>query len=500
MQRKDLYLVGILWLVLFFIFLPLFYSNYIFMDEAFQLWGYRAISGFYMFIDEGRYLTEELQRWLFNMIDTIHGVIYMRLFSFFGWMLCLPLWYAIIKKEVANVPKFKYLPFFTCLYLITNPSFLVAVQWATCLQFFISDTASVLAGAIVINSLRSDDFKPRKFLWAVAAALLLGVPGLFLYQGSWACFLIPFFLFFINPLNLNKNKVLLRGAIVFFAVYTAYFIIYKLSFYFLDNIPEDPRNKLYINPFIKLAFFLARPLERSFRFTLLTEERSIISLVYYALALLSLAALTFKRFGKGKQKQAIIHLAIIMCFGLLSYLPGLLIEENYASNRTQFALNLIVFLVCFEMALYYITNKLVLQAGGAAIILFFVFCARFNFQQGFARPLVAETAALKNYFREHYNKNIQTVHWIRPPEDELARKFHVNFSMDEFGVPNSFFVWVPDPLSKQLVYELTGDRQAAYKIGVKQWASKEDYLHSGEKADSTVLLVDNKEIIDSIKP
>src|SRR5437868_5301939 len=106
MQRKDLYLVGILWLVLFFIFLPLFYSNYIFMDEAFQLWGYRAISGFYMFIDEGRYLTEELQRWLFNMIDTIHGVIYMRLFSFFGWMLCLPLWYAIINKEVANVPKF----------------------------------------------------------------------------------------------------------------------------------------------------------------------------------------------------------------------------------------------------------------------------------------------------------------------------------------------------------------------------------------------------------
>jgi hypothetical protein len=210
--------------------------------------------------------------------------------------------------------------------------------------------------------------------------------------------------------------------------------------------------------------------------------------------------LTFKRFGKGKQKQAIIHLAIVMCFGLLSYLPGLLIEENYASNRTMFALNLIVFLVCFEMALYYITNKLVLQIGGAAIILFFVFCARFNFQQGFARPLVAETAALRNYFKDHYNKNIQTVHWIRPPEDELAQKFHINYSMDEFGVPNSFFVWVPENLSKQLVYELTGDRQAGYKLAVKQWASKEDYLHSGEKADSTVLLVDNKEIIDAIKP
>jgi hypothetical protein len=500
MQRKDLYLVGLLWLFLFFIFLPLFYSNYIFMDEAFQLWGYRAVPGFYMFIDEGRYLTEMLQRWLFNMIDTIQGVTYMRLFSFFGWMLCLPLWYAIIKKEVANVPQFKYLPFFTCLYLITNPSFLVAVQWATCLQFFISDTASILAGAIVLNSLRSPAFKLPKFLWATAAALVLGVPGLFLYQGSWACFLIPFFLYFINPMNLNKNKVLLRAAIVFFTVYTVYFIVYKITFLFWDNIVEDPRNKLYINPFIKLAFFLARPLERSFRFTLITRERSIFSLVYYALALLTLAFLTFKRFGKGKQKQAIIHLAVILVFGLLSYLPGLLIEENYASNRTAFALNLIVFLFCFEMALYYITNNLVLKIGGVALIVFFVLCARFNFQQGFARPLVAETAALKNYFKEHYNKNIQTVHWIRPPEDELAKKFHINFSMDEFGVPNSFFVWVPENLSKQLVYEQTGDRQTATKLVVKQWANKEDYLRSGEKADSTVLLVDNKEIIDAITP
>lgn len=502
MQRKDLYLVGILWLLLLFIFLPLFYSDYIFMDEAFQLWGYRAVPGFYMFIDEGRYLTEELQRWLFNMIDTIHGVKYMRMFSLFGWMLCLPVWYAVIKREVIQVPKFKYLPFFTCLYLITNPSFLVAVQWATCLQFFISDTASVLAGAIVLNTLRSEECKRSKFLWAGVAALLLGVPGLFLYQGSWACFLIPFFLYYLNPMHLNKTRVLLRGAIVFFAVYTAYFIIYKISFLFLDNIVEDPRNKLYINPFIKLAFFLARPLERSFRFTLITKERSMISLVYYVLALLTLAALTFKRFGKGKQKQkqAIIHLSVIMVFGLLSYLPGLLIEENYASNRTQFALNLIVFLFCLEMALYYITNKRVLQAGGAAIIVFFVFCARYNFQQGFVRPLVAETAALKNYFREHYNRNIKTIHWIRPPEDELARKFHINYSMDEFGVPNSFFVWVPENLSKELVYEQTGDRQAGLNLAVKQWADKEEYLRSGEKADSTVLLVDNKEIIDSIKP
>ncbi|AEV97274.1 hypothetical protein A4D02_17095 [Niastella koreensis] len=500
MQRKDLYLVGILWLLLLFIFLPLFYSSFIFMDEAFQLWGYRAVPGFYMFIDEGRYLTEILQRWLFNMIDTIDGVKYMRLFSLFGWMLCLPLWYAIIKKEVANVPQYKYLPFFTCLYLITNPSFLVAVQWATCLQFFISDTASLLAGALVINSLRSDEFKLGKVVWAAVLALLLGVPAMFLYQGSWACFLIPFLLHFVNPMNFKKDRVLIGGMAVHFFVYAAYFVAYKISFHLLVNIPEDPRNGLYINPIEKIAFFLARPLERSFRFTLLTEERSQISFVYYALALLTLAVLTFIRFGKAKWLQAVKFLAVIGIFWVVSYLPGLLIRERFASNRTLMALNMCVFIVCFEMALYYIKNQRVLQIGAVAIFLFFVSCARFNLNQGFVKPLVAETAALKNYFKEHYNRNIQTVHWIRPPEDELANKFHVNYSMDEFGMPNSYFVWVPENLSKQLVYEQTGDRIAGHNLVVKQWASKEEYLKSGEKADSTVLVVDNKEIIDDIKP
>jgi hypothetical protein len=313
--------------------------------------------------------------------------------------------------------------------------------------------------------------------------------------------LIPFFLFFINPVNSNKDKVLIRGAIVHFAVYAAYFVIYKASFVFMDNIPEDPRNKLYINPFIKLAFFLCRPLERSFRFTLLTEERSFISLAFYMLSVLSLALLTFKRLGKEKRVQAVKYLAIVLFgFGIIAYLPGLLIEENYASNRTLFTLNLVVFIFCFEMALYYIKSKWVLQVGGVAIFVFFVWCARFNFYQGFVRPQVAETAALKNYFRQHYNTSIQTVHFIRPPEDIMAKKYHINYSMDEFGVPGSFFVWVPENLSKQLAYETTGNRQAAIKLWVKQWASKEEYDLAHEKVDSTVLLVDVKAIIDTIKP
>lgn len=500
MQRKDFYLLGILWLCAFFIFLPLFYSDYIFMDEAMQIWGYNSIPGFYMLIDEGRWLTEMLEGWLFRMVDTIHGITYLRLFSLFGWMACLPVWYFIIKREVANVTAYAYLPFFTCLYLITSLPFIVSVQWATCLQFFIADTASILAGALVLHGIRVEDNKLRMAPRVVILALLLGVPSLFLYQGALACFLLPFLLHFINPMNYKKDKVLMMGLLVYFFVNLVYYITYKLSFNFFDNIVPDSRNTLSINVWDKIKFFLARPLERSFRFTLLTHEESTLSKVLYPLMLLCLVILAFVRFSKKKWLLAIKYLAVTGVFFVLSYLPALLIKENYASNRTLMALNMCVFIVCLEMALYFIKNRRFLQIAGVVVLLFFVFCARYNFQQVFLRPVVDETAAIKNYIQQHYHKGIQTVHFIRPSEDFVAEKYGVHRSMDELGVPTSCWYWVPEPLVKHLVYEHTGNRQQAAQLVVKDWASEEEYTRSGENLNSTTLLVDVPAIMNSVKP
>jgi hypothetical protein len=501
MYRKDFYLLGILWLCTLFIFLPIFYKDYIFMDEAREIWGYNSIPGYYLFVEEGRWLAGVMHRWLFSSIQTIHQVIWLRLLSLFGWLLCLPVWYAIIKREVANVKRYDYLPFFTCLYLITSLPFIVSVQWATCLQFFIGDTASILVGAIVLDSIRSGDKKLRMVFRAIILPLLLGVPALFLYQPSWACFLIPFLLYFINPMNFKKDRVLVGGMLVHLLVYAAYYLTYKASFHFFFNdIVPDPRNELYISPLQKIAFFLARPLERSFRFTLLTNEDSPISKLTYAGMLLSFIVLSFVRFGKDKWLKAIEYMAVIGCIWVVSYLPGLLVKENYASNRTLMALNMCVFIVCLEMVLYFIKNKRVLQVAGLSLAMFFVLCANYNFRQAFLRPQVEETAALKNYIGRHFNKDIHTVYFIRPAENFVAEKYHVNQSMDEIGVASSFFTWVPDALVKQLIYEATGNREQALGVVVKQWAGKEEYIRSGQKTDSSTLLVDVPAIINTAAP
>ena len=500
MQRKDFYLLGILWVCVLFIFLPLFTSDYIFTDEASQIWGYNAIPGLNLFIDDGRWLTEILQSWLFKMADTIHDVTYLRLISLFGWLLCLPIWYVVIKKIIAKVPAYEYLPFFICLYLVTSLPFIASVQWATCMQFFIADTASLLAGAVVLKGIHFGKKWVVVSPLAVVMALLLGVAALFLYQGAFACFLIPFLLHFINPFNDKKDSVLISGLVVYFVVYVVYFVLYKVSFSLFNNIVPSPRNALYIDPWNKIKFFLARPLERSFRFTLITSEDSLISKISYPVLLGTLAVSTYIRYGRAKWLYAVKHLTAIGVIFVLSYLPPLLIQENYASNRTLMALNMCVFIVCFEMALYFIRSRRLLQIAGVAVLLFFVGCARYNFQQVFLKPVKAETAALTTFIKQHYHPGIQTIHFIRPSEDFMAEKYQVNRSMDEFGVPTSCMSWVPEPLVKQLVYETTGNRQQALQLVVKQWASKEEYTRSGENINSSILLVDVPAIMNAITP
>lgn len=495
MQRKDIILLWILFAVALLIFHPLFYTDYLFMDEALQIWGYKSDPDFYMLIDEGRWLTEVLEGWLFRtFVNTIHDINWLRVISLTGWLACLPVWYMIIKRQVAKAPGYDYLPFFTCLYLVTSLPFAVSVQWATCLQFFIADTASLVAGVIILNSLRTNGDKFRIPVVATITALLLGLLALFLYQGAFACFLIPFLVYFINPYTTKKDTILLTGLVYYFFVCGVYFVTYKLSFSLL-NVPADPRNSLFFDPIGKLKWFLARPLERSFRFTLLTHEESTISKVFYPMMLTAWVVLAFMRFGKAKRLDALKYLAGTGFIFLISYLPALLIQESFASNRTLLALNICVFVVMLEMALFFINNMILLRISGIAIAIVFVVSARYNFQTAFMKPVHEETVALKNYFQQHYHSNIKTVLFIRPSEEFMSQKYQVPKSMDEFGVASSCWEWVPDPLVRQMVYEATGNRELAKQVIVKHWPNVQSFQRSGETVNDNTLLVNVEAIM-----
>jgi hypothetical protein len=499
MQRKDVYAIGILYLLMLLIFYPLFYTEYIYMDEAVQIWLMKPGTDYMLFLDDGRALTEWLQFPLFSAIDSIHAITYIRIISLVGWMICVPVWYWVIKRVINSKPEYEHLPFFSCLYMVTSLPFLVSVQWATCMQFFIAQTCGLLSGAVLYIGIRFTETRLRVSMVAVIASVLLGVAAMFFYQNAAGCFLIPFLLHFINQKATQKNKVLITALAVNMLVFVVYYILYRISMQ-VYNIPLIERNSIHIDVVDKIKWFLARPLERSFRFSVLAHEDSLVSKVYFALMLAAWALLALKRFGKANRLQAFTYLAVTMGIFFISYLPNLIIKENFASNRTMFALNMCVWLVCAEMVMHFVKNRSALLVTGIMIALVFVICARNNFRNAFLKPVQQETAALKNHIQQHYHNGTRTIHFIRPPEDFFVKKYHVHQSMDEIGIPQSFFVWVPDPLCRQLVYEKTHNRKATEQLVIRHWPDAASFARSGEPVDSTVLLVDVQAIMSAPKP
>ena len=499
MTRKDFYAIGILYLAMLLIFYPLFYTDYIFTDEAEQIWGMKPGTGFIMFLDDGRALTEWMLYPLFSAIDSIHDITYMRIISLVGWMICLPVWYWVFKRMVSNKPEYAYLPFFSSLYMVTSLPFLVSVQWAACMQFFVAETCGLLAGVVLYNGIRLIDNKMRISVAPVAVALLLGVATMFFYQSAVGCFMIPFLLHFINPNTTQKNKVLITSLAFYMLVYGVYYILYRISLQ-VYHIPSINRNTIHIDVVDKIKWFFARPLERSFRFSILTHEDSILSKWYFGLMLIGWTLLAFIRFGKANRLQAVTYLAATMGVFFISYLPNMIVKEDFASNRTMFALNICVWLVCAEMFLHFVKDKLVMRVAITAIGLIFVFSARNNFNNVFLYPASQQTAILKNYIQQHYHPGIRSVHFIRPSEDFVANKYQVYQSMDEFAIPITFAYWVPDPLCRQLVYEKTHNRKEAEQLEIKGWPDAASYARSGATVDSTVLVVDVQAITNGIKP
>ena len=131
-HRNDLLNILVLIVIAIIIFYPVFYTQFSYSDDFVQLWLYKKGSVFHPSTLYGRYITDQLAQWLFSRAITIHDVLYIRLFSFFGWLICIPIWYGIIKKIVDREKLPSPLTFFFILYLICTPSLSIYVRWASC--------------------------------------------------------------------------------------------------------------------------------------------------------------------------------------------------------------------------------------------------------------------------------------------------------------------------------------------------------------------------------
>jgi len=336
MKKKDFLNILVLILIAFAIFYPLFYSEYLYTDESVQLWLYKKGSGVHMSIPHGRYITDILYQWLFGKANTVHDVRFIRLFSFFGWIFCIPVWYFIIKKIVTRERLHEILSFFSVLYLICTPSFSIYVSWASCLELFIANTAGLLSGYILYSSIRQENEKIYIPPLAIACSVLFGVISLFTYQNGFGCFLLPFLLHLITK---PKNfKIIFFGIAGCLFIYVIYYFLFKLSLQ-INHIEAISRTEISINVFPKIRFFF-RPLATAFHFTYLFNEKSIMGFIIYLIIFFSWAVIDFYQFTALSVANRLKILALTILMLILIYLPSLIVKENYFPNRTLLALDM----------------------------------------------------------------------------------------------------------------------------------------------------------------
>jgi len=491
MKKTDVLNILVLIALASFIFYPLFYSEYLYTDEAVQLWRYKKGSGVHMSIPGGRYITDILSQWLFNNAYTIHDVIFIRLFSFLGWILCIPIWYFIIKK-IESQEKLPLFAFFSILYLICTPAFSISIGWAACFELFIANTAGLISGYILYSSIRNKNGKIYISPLAIAGTTLFGIISLFTYQNGFGCFFLPFLLYLIST---PKNyRTIFIGVAACLFIYVIYYFLFKLSLR-INNIGGISRAEISVNVFPKVRFFF-RPLATAFHFTYIFNEKSITGFLVYVIVFFGwLIVDTYQSPGL-PFKNRLKLIALIILLLLLIYLPSLIVKENYFPNRTLLALDMGVFFLVMK-TIFAIIKKFKIKFITVAVLsFFFVLNAWYNFHKQFLDPVRNEYKHVRAFIEKNYNSDIDTVYFIRPEEDFFVRKYHIARSWDEFGAPSTFRDWVPEFFMKQVVFEKTHSREIAEKLTINHWLGKQDFLHSNPHVSKNILVVDVEEIID----
>jgi hypothetical protein len=282
--------------------------------------------------------------------------------------------------------------------------------------------------------------------------------------------------------------VLIKGIGFYFLMYAVYFALFKLILV-LAHLGSDARSGIHINLPDKLIFFFSQPLKRAFWFNLLVNDQNKLARAMYKVLLVGWMVLAFIRFGKKNWLSAVKYILIVLVVFMISYLPSWVVKENYSSNRTLAAISMCVWIVCAEMVLYIVKNMPLRRVIALSLAAVLMISGWYNFNKQFLQPVHEEYIAVKDFIQQHYNNNITTVYFIKAPEDAFRKKYHIQSSMDEFGVPSTFVDWVPDNFTRQMVFEKTTNRKTSDQLIIKYWEDADSFSRSGEPVNEHTLLV-----------
>ena len=477
-------------ILLFLVFYPVFFADYVYTDEAHQLWYNDDNTNFIMFFETGRGLNALIMQKLFPALKNISELKWVRVISFAGWVLAIIVWNVILNnwKKIFNLNE--HWAFFLSICLPCSITVAIVIGWAVHAAVFLAFIFALVSGHLLfIHFYNRKDLRISPV--RIIAVVLLGLGSLFLYQPMFGAFLLPFFLYHLNNRYKKIDRVMYIGVGFYLAVCLLYFILFKylLAAY---NMGASDRSVLSVHPLEKVSFFFSQPLAHAFSFNFLYNMHGIFSQAFYPLML---ATWLFSVFAFDKEQKVIYKFAYIvrvLLLMMLIYVFVLLPRENFSAYRTMLCLNLAGTMLLTDAIIRLfskskIKNIIPYLACGIVVVV-----AWFNFNLNYINPLKKEYQAVHTYFQRNYDSSKTTIYFVRPPDNLFKKRYNQNVYKDEFGLPSTHKDWTPEPLMRQMVLEATGNREKARRTTIINLPFEE---RDSARAEPGSLVIDVEKVL-----
>lgn len=328
------------------------------------------------------------------------------------------------------------------LFLVTMPPWQVYAAWATTSLF---PFAGVLTGVAALLSRCAWEAPPfPRRSWLAGGAVVFLYVALTVYQPAamffWVFVAIAVFQPRFTVLDMIRGLVWF-GLIAGVALALS-FVTYRVGVLWHGDVLPVGRTTLVVNPWEKIQWFLREPLVDALNFLFLTPSRT---LAYAVVTFLLTGLLFYFRGGVWERIQK-----VILAVGLvpLSYLPNLLVAENWSSYRTQSALTSLMVLYCFFALWGYCRRppRVLATAVFVSILGILAFSsttqATRNLKAGFVKPQRREWDFLRAQLLRLDLARVTKLYVIAARYTDSIAPIH---RYDEFGHPSTASMWVPEP-------------------------------------------------------
>lgn len=481
-DKKLIVILAIVFGLALIVYHQIFYAQYVFSDSSLLMETHENI--IYDVSKNGRYLQGVFFKLIYSP-QSLDVLIWGRVFSLFSWLFAIICYVGVYKKIKVRLVDEDYLfLFLSSMLILFNLSTGIYIGWVACFQVGIAFILSLFSGFFFLISFQNKGLIAKYGVMALSFVLMF--LSLSTYQISATAFLIP--LYFFWRIKEDKN-VVCSSLVAFFVFLAGYFALFKFISFSL-GMQSSGRGQLVSDILGKVIFFLGEPLSNSLKWVWFPFQMENVK--WITISILGLLLVIIPLITKVALKRVFGRVLVLAIFLILSYLPQLLISENWASYRSTGMLlcaSAILFSDVLILNPFFNSKiKLVIVILVSSII---VFKSYLNFNQHFIDPNIFEFKRLVSEIKTKKITENDDVLILKSNWSFFRNKFGYGSVYDEYSIPSTFIKWSTIPIFKKAAQESGMSLENVNSLNIRI----EYFGYKVTKADSSYVVFDMDDIL-----